>query len=324
MTRNIYQADMMKEEKQKKVIWTYFPVTLITVLFCCTLWGSSPSAIKIAYEAFRISPDDTASRILLAGVRFFIAGAMTIFFGSLIQRRILLPRRRSVRNIGILALFQTVGQYYFFFMSLAHISGVRGSIINASGNFLAIFFAALVFRMEKLTWKKAAGCIIGFAGIILILGGLKALMEGGAITFEGEGAMLTADVFSAAASCFIKIFSKDEDPVVLCGWQFLVGGSFLALIGLLMNGRLVFYNSTCVIDLIYMGFLSAGAYTLWSILLKYNPVSRIAILGFLNPVMSVFLSALILGENQEAFSLRGLLALALVSLGIIIVNYTEK
>jgi drug/metabolite transporter (DMT)-like permease len=91
-----------------------------------------------------------------------------------------------------------------------------------------------------------------------------------------------------------------------------------------MGGQLHFYNSICVIDLLYMGFISAGAYTLWSILLKYNPVSRISILGFLNPVMSVFLSALILGENQEAFSLKGLLALALVSLGIIIVNVGEQ
>ena len=310
-------------EKQKKVVWSYFPVMFITVVFCCVLWGSATPAIKIAYEAFQISPDDTASRILLAGIRFIISGTMTIILGSIMQRRILLPKRSSLKYIGILALFQTAGQYYFFFMALAHISGVRGSIINASGNFLAIFFATLVFRMEKLTWKKVLGCIIGFSGIILILGGFKALMEGGAITFKGEGAMLIADVFYAVSGCFIKIFSQDEDPVTLCGWQFLLGGGFLALIGWLMNGRLVFYNSTCVIDLIYLGFLSACAYTLWSILLKYNPVSRISILGFLNPVMSVFLSALILGENREAFSLRGLLALALVSIGIVVVNYRE-
>ena len=315
---------MMEKEKNKRVLWSFFPVTLITVIFCCTLWGSATPAIKIAYEAFQISPDDTASRILLAGIRFFLSGVITIAVGSAIQHRFLLPRRSSFKNIGILALFQTAGQYYFFFMALAHISGVRGSIINASSNFLAIFFAALIFRMEKLTPKKVLGCLVGFSGIILIMGGVQALVEGGAVTLEGEGAMLIADIFYALSSSCIKIFSRDEDPVVLCGWQFLVGGSFLALTGLLMNGRLTFYNSTCVIDLIYMGFLSAAAYTLWSILLKYNPVSRISILGFLNPVMSVFLSALILGENQEAFSLRGLLALALVSIGIIIVNYQGK
>ena len=314
----------MADQEQKKVIWSYFPVTLLTVVFCCILWGSAIPAVKIAYEAFRIGSDDTSSRILLAGVRFILSGVMIIGIGSLIGRRLLIPKRSSWKYISILALFQTAGQYYFFFMAVAHTSGVRSSIINASGNFLAIIFAVLIFRMEKLSWKKAAGCIIGFAGILTILGGFRAFMEGGAITFEGEGAMLIADVFYAVSSCCIKIFSKEEDPVVLCGWQFLLGGSILAVIGLIMGGQLHFYNSTCVIDLLYLGFISAGAYTLWSILLKYNPVSRISILGFLNPVMSVFLSALILGENQEAFSLKGLLALALVSLGIIIVNVGEQ
>ena len=75
-----------------------------------------------------------------------------------------------------------------------------------------------------------------------------------------------------------------------------------------------------------MGFISAGAYTLWGILLKHNPVSRVSVLGFINPVMGVLLSAIFLGENQEAFSLTGLAALILVSAGIIIVNrsYGER
>ena len=53
-------------------------------------------------------------------------------------------------------------------------------------------------------------------------------------------------------------------------------------------------------------------------------MSRVAILGFINPVMGVLLSALFLGEGSEAFSLNGLLALLLVSAGIIIVNTSEK
>ncbi len=69
-----------------------------------------------------------------------------------------------------------------------------------------------------------------------------------------------------------------------------------------------------------MGFISAGAYTLWGILLKYNPVSRVSVIGFVNPIMGVLLSALFLGESAEAFSVVSLLALLLVSAGIIIVN----
>ena len=98
----------------------------------------------------------------------------------------------------------------------------------------------------------------------------------------------------------------------------------LFAIGSLMGGQLIFYSASCALNLLYMGFISAGAYTLWGVLLKYNPVSRVSILGFINPVMGVLLSALFLGEGKEAFSLTGLLALLLVSAGIVIVNTSEK
>ena len=313
-----------KAVKQPRIIWSWFPVTLLTAVFCCVLWGSASPAIKIAYELFRISPDNTASRIMLAGARFMIAGCMTILFGSILAGKILLPKKGSWKNVAILSLFQTVGQYYFFFMALAHTSGVRGSIINASGNFIAILFAVYIFRFETMTLKKFLGCLVGFTGILLIMGGGRALMSGGAVTLAGEGAMLAADFFYAGSSCLIKVFSRDENPVVLSGYQFLIGGAVLFAIGAFMGGNLTFYTAGCVLNLVYMGFISAGAYTLWGVLLKYNPVSRVSILGFINPMMGVLLSALFLGEGREAFSLTGLMALLLVSAGIIIVNISQE
>lgn len=324
MSSDTKQSAVRSQSGQERVIWAWFPVTVLTAIFCCILWGSASPAIKIAYELFHIGPQDTASRIMLAGARFMIAGTMTILFGSILARKFLLPKKESWRNVLILSLVQTVGQYYFFFMALANTSGVRGSIINASGNFIAILFAVYIFRFEKMTLKKLAGCLVGFAGILLILGGGQALLEGGRVTLAGEGAMLAADFFYAASGCLIKIFSRDENPVTLSGYQFLIGGVILFAIGSLMGGQLVFYTTSCALNLLYMGFISAGAYTLWGVLLKYNPVSRVSILGFVNPVMGVLLSALFLGEGREAFSLTGLLALLLVSAGIVIVNTSEK
>jgi drug/metabolite transporter (DMT)-like permease len=299
------------------------PVVVLSAVFCCVLWGSASPAIKIAYDLFKIEASDTASRLMLSGARFVIAGIMVIIFGSLLGRKTLIPKRSSWKYIVILSLFQTIGQYYFFFMSLANTSGVRGSIINASGNFLAIIMAALVFRLEKITPKKLLGCIVGFSGIFLIIGGFEGLGSG-SVTFRGEGAMVIADLFYSLANCSIKIFSKYENTVVLSGYQFLLGGIILSLIGLCLGGRLSFYSPWCFPILLYLGFVSAGAFTIWGILLFYNPVSRISIFGFMNPVIGVFLSALLLGESNEAFSITGLLALALVSLGIFIVNFSKR
>lgn len=75
----------------------------------------------------------------------------------------------------------------------------------------------------------------------------------------------------------------------------------------------------------WLSFVSAAAYSLWAVLLKHNPVSRVAVFGFLNPgVAGVLLSALLLGETEQAFSLRSAGALALVCLGIFIVNFERS
>ena len=296
------------------------PVMVATAIFCCVLWGSASPAIKIAYSLFRIEASDTASRLMLAGARFMLAGVMTIVLGSLLARKLLIPKPSSIKYIVVLSLFQTIGQYYFFFMSLANTSGVRGSIINASGNFLAPLFAIFLFRLENFNVKKMIGCIVGFTGIILFFGGSSALTSGGQMTFAGEGAMLCAAFFYAISGCSIKIFSKHENPVTLSGYQFALGGAVLFAIGTIMGGNLTFYNSGCYLNLLYMGFISAGAYTLWGVLLKHNPVSKVSVLGFVNPIMGVLLSAIFLGEGTEAFSISSILALLLVSAGIIIVN----
>ncbi len=313
---------MVTSESQS--VWSKTTVAFAAAFFCCLLWGSATPAIKIAYRLFHIEAGDTASRLMLSGARFFLAGCMIIAFASIKNRHILLPKRRSLGKVVLLSVTQTVGQYYFFFLALAHTTGVRGAIINAAGNYLAILFAAYIFRMEKMTWQKWGGCFIGFLGIFTILGGGAALSSGGRISLSGEGAMIAADVFYALSGCSIKLFSKDEDPVALSAWQFLLGGAVLFLIGSGLHGSLVFSEPACLFNLVYMGFISAGAYTLWGILLKYNPVSRISIMGFLNPVLGVLLSALILGENREAFSLAGLVSLLLVAAGIVIVNLRPK
>ncbi len=96
----------LKISKHEGTIWSWFPVTFITAFFCCVLWGSASPAIKIAYELFRIGPEDTASRIMLAGGRFVIAGLMTILFGSVLNRKVLLPKKESWKNVLTLSLVQ--------------------------------------------------------------------------------------------------------------------------------------------------------------------------------------------------------------------------
>lgn len=143
-------------------------VVFVCALVCCFLWGSAFPCIKIGYSLFSIGASDSASQIVFAGTRFTLAGILVILFGSLIGRKPLVPARTSLHMVVKLALVQTVAQYIFFYIGLAHTSGVKSSIIGASNVFLSILVAVVVFHMEKLTAKKVIGCVAGFAGVVII------------------------------------------------------------------------------------------------------------------------------------------------------------
>lgn len=294
------------------------PAVCLLAMVCCLLWGSAFPAIKIGYRLFDIASDDTAGQILFAGLRFTFAGFLVILIGSLLGRKLLLPSKSSMGKIVWLSIFQTILQYLFFYIGLANTAGVKGSIINGSNVFLSILAASLIFRQEKLTIQKIAGCLIGFAGVVVInLAGGSFDMK---MKLTGEGFILLSAVSYAVSSALIKKFSKDENPVMLSGYQFMLGGLVMILCGLAGGGRITVFTAGSAGILTYLAFLSAIAYSLWGILLKYNPVSRVAVFGFMNPVFGVLLSALFLNEKDQAFGLNGLIALLLVCSGIFIVN----
>lgn len=104
-------------------------------------------------------------------------------------------------------------------------------------------------------------------------------------TLGGEGMILLAAVAGAMSTCLIGALGKHHDPVMLSGWQFLAGGTVLAIAAAAAGGRLSPAEPLPALALIvYMGFISAMAYSLWSRLLAVNPVSRVTVFGFMNPM----------------------------------------
>ena len=311
--------DLQMTEK-KNFITRPLGIGLLACL-CCLLWGSATPAIKIGYEWFGIASNDIASRILFAGVRFIIAGILTAIFGSIIAKKPLFPQKTSWGMVFKLGMVQTVFQYIFFYMGLAYTTGVKSAIINGSQTFIAILLACLVFRYEKLTLQKFLGCLIGFAGVIVINFDPSGLTGG--FTFKGEGAILIAAIAYAVSSALMKKYSLKESPVTLSGYQFIFGGIIMTVFGLLMGGKLTGWCFNSILLLIYMALISSVAYSIWGILLKANPVGKVAVYSFTNPIFSVLLSFAFLGETSS-FGLELVLALALVCAGIYLVNRVKE
>ena len=303
---------------QKKNTLTKTGIVALLACVCCILWGSAIPVIKTGYRLMEVDAADTTSQIVFAGVRFMLAGLLVLIFASIREKKVLIPDRTILKYAVPVCLAQTVGQYFFFYIGVAHTSGVKGGIITGLGNFIAILMSCLIVRNERMTGRKMAGCVLGFAGVVVINLMGKSLDMG--FTLTGEGFILISQVAYGISTILINIYSKKVSPVVLSGTQFTMGGIVLTLIGVGMGGHLGNVTAVGVVIIFYLAMVSAVAYTLWSVLLAWNDVSKVAIFGFVNPLCSVILSALILGEVKQAFNTGSLAALLLVCAGIYIVN----
>jgi drug/metabolite transporter (DMT)-like permease len=303
---------------QKKSFLTTTAAVFLLAMVSCMLWGSAFPSIKAGYAVFGILSSDTASQILFAGVRFALSGLLTIAIFSITGRRFLLPKRSDMGKIAKLGLVQTVMQYLFFYIGLAGATAAKSSVISGAGPFFAILLASFLFRQEKFTRAKLFGSLLGFAGIVII--NLDFLNLSPGISLTGEGFILFSTVAYALSTSMIRLYGKESDPVALSGYQFLLGGGVLTAAGLLMGGSLHFSGVGSILILIYLGLVSAVAYTLWALLLKHNPVSKVAVFGFMIPVFGVLFSVLFLNESGRSILPQTIAALALVSAGIIIIN----
>lgn len=307
--------------EKRKLLTKPWVVGLLAML-CCLLWGSAFPCIKIGYELFGIESDHTASQLLFAGARFTLAGILVVLISSLAQRKPLVPKKTSWGMIGKVSIFQTILQYVFFYVGLAHTTGVKASIIEGSHVFFAILLASVFFHQEKLTVAKGIGCIVGFVGVIIInLTGSG--LEGG-IAFNGEGFMILSCLAYAMSSVLIKDYSQRENPVTLSGYQFIIGGIVMAAVGAIAGGSLQVVSAWSLVMMLYLALISAVAYSVWGIILKYNPISMITVYGFMTPVFGVVLSAIFLDEGGTLPWVQCTAALVLVCAGIYIVNRVPK
>lgn len=299
------------KEKRLQSAGALLPLAVLATF----LWGTAVPCVKLGYRLFAIESGDTPSQLLFAGARFLLAGALTLAFGAAAERRAPLPARKNYGGILLLGLVQTVGQYVFFYVGLAHTTGSRGSIIDASAAFIGVILAHFLCKGDRMTRGKALGCAVGFAGIVVLnLGGSL----GGAFTFTGEGFMLLAASSSALGAVVSARVAPGNDPMSVTGWQLLAGGGVLSAAGALAGGSISPTGGAAWLLLLYMAALSAVAFTIWTLLLKYHPVARVSIFNSLIPVFGTLCSGLFLGE--AIWRVQNLAALALVCAGICIVN----
>ncbi|MGI6031580.1 MAG: DMT family transporter [Eubacteriales bacterium] len=286
-----------------------------TAVLCTLLWGSAVPCVKLGYELFQVAGEDTASTLLFAGSRFATAGAAVLLVDSLVHRRPALPAQGCWWDVIRLGVVLTALQYLFFYMGLSHTTGVKCSIVTSANTFLSVLVAHFFSVGDRLSVRKLMGCVVGFAGVVLIntAGGPI-----GAFNLRGDGFILMAALMFAAGQLLNKKLAQQCSASIATGGHLFIGGSILLVLGWVMGGQLHPVGWQAWLMLAYLILISSVSFTLWSRLLQYNPVSKVLIFFFLNPIFGVLLSGALLGE--AFLSWQCVAALALVCGGIYIVN----
>ncbi|MBN6205747.1 DMT family transporter [Ralstonia pickettii] len=299
----------------KKLLQNKWSVILLAI-FSSVLLGSAFPVLKVSYAEFQIAPDDIIAKITFAGLRFLLAGIIVLAFLLFINPRSIIVTRRQFAVLLILGIIQTALQYFFFYNGLAKVTGMQGAILNSCGTFFTVILAHYFYVNDRMNWKKVFGLIAGFTGVIVANWGQGLELN---FTFTGEGFMILSGLTSAIATIMAKELAKGIHPFAVTGWQFSLGAVILLLIGVpnLGENALTFTPFGWVL-FIYSALLSSVAFALWYSLLKYNAAGEITMYRFIIPVSGSILSAIFIPE--ESLTLTTITALALVAIGIVIVN----
>ena len=282
---------------------------------CNVLWGSAFPFIKMGYRLFAIDATDTASIMCFAGVRFMLSALLVYAGGTALRRGPLpMPKGKNLLSCCGLGLWQTAAQYTFYYSAVALLTGAMGGILNSTQSFMGVILAHFLYgKADRMTPRKAIGCALGFSGVLV-----ATLGNHGSGSGWGVVCMMAATIIFTLSGPWNKSVTKKADSFAVCFINLFVGGLALFVLGTVLGGSLHVQSALAVVVMLYLAFICGAGYVLWALLMKNNPVSRIAIFGFVNPVVNVLLSAVLNGE--PLFRWQYLAALVFVCVGIWLVN----
>ena len=306
---------MTRDSRFQHPVWA--AVFAFTAAF---LWGWAYPFIKLGFAEFEITSEMTGSKMLFAGIRFFLSGIIILSVARMTHRSFGLKETAKANIWGsglfLLAftLLNTTLHYACFYIGLSHSQGSRAAILNSLSVFVLVILACVFFKSDKLTLRKVTGCAIGFAGILALnlSGG-----ESGSFTLLGDGMIILNALCGACAGLMTRGVGKRVDVFVGTGYSLGIGGALLVIPGLLMGGTL---PRVTIIGLFYLLMLigiSTTGFTLYNKLLTCNPVGKIAIWNSLIPVVGAVTSCLCL---HEVFVWNYAIAAALTAAGIYIIT----
>ena len=284
---------------------------LLLVVLTALIWGSAFTAIKVAVPE--------------TGPYWLAASRVTIGFLVLVPyamwRGFVLPATAWMWFlVALMAVFNVVVP--FLLISWAELSIDAGvtSLLMGTGPFFAIIGSHLFTTDDKLTPTKALGVILGFCGVLTIVG-FDAFSGLGRSNLLAQIACFLGSMSYVASGLLVR--KIDIPPGRLACLALGISSLCLLIIALLADGMpSPDISAEASFALVYLGLLPTGfAYLLRFYLIRKIGYSTFAIGLNLIPVFGIFLGVLLLGE---ALSLRIVFALLLVVCGLFVTRLGPK
>ncbi|MEU4562340.1 DMT family transporter [Actinoplanes sp. NPDC023936] len=265
-----------------RLAWLLF--VLVSVL-----WGIPYFLIKIAIE-------DLSPVVVVAG-RTAIAAAVLIPIA--LARGTLGALRGRLRVVMLIAMVHIVGPFLLITYGEQHISSSLTGILIAIE---PVAIALLMSRAEPLTPIRSAGLVLGFAGVVVLVG---LDVSGDRYGLLGAGMVLLAAISYAVATMLVQRKASDIPPETLT-----VGTTVIATVVLLPFALMRLPSGPVSADswsaLVVLGVLcTAAALLAFYRLIILAGSNRAGLVTYVNPVVALLLGVVLLNEEIGAATVAG-------------------
>jgi len=273
------------------------------------IWGSTYLAIRFAVE--------TTPPFLMAGVRFIISGGCLY-----IARRLsgdAAPEPKEWRNAAIIGIFLLVGGNGGVVWAEQFVPSSLAALLVATVPLWMLFIDALRRGGQRPRLTAASGIIMGFAGVILLIGFNAKHQD--LFHIYGAAALVLAALFWAMGSLYGRHAALPPSPLLATGVEMLAGGAVLIAMACAL-GEWSSFNPAAVslrsaLALAYLTVVGAGAFVAYVWLLRVAPTPLVATYAYVNPLVAVLLGYL---WADEPITLRTVSAATLIVGSVVLVS----
>lgn len=199
------------------------------------------------------------------------------------------------------------------FVAAERLPGGVAATLGAVQPLVVAVLAVAVLHEQPSAWRFGWG-VAGAAGVGLVVIGPMAAFD-----VVGIVAGLAGAASMALGVTLTKRWGRPDGvgPVAFTGWQLAAGGLFLVPVTFLVEGAPPAIDAPAVLGYLWLGLVGGLiAYVLWFRGIAALPVTSVAVLGLLSPLVAAALGAVLLGQTLGPVQLAGFaLALAAIVAG---------